>query len=150
MPTLTLPIEPHQGAIVSVSFSVSGAHRAALQRDGKPAPSPVIARCLIDTGARGTCVDRTVVQGLGISPSGKVFVHTSSTGSTPVKCNQFAVAAGVIMDNDHLHFPVKGIIIPVTEMDLSRQNIQGLLGRDVLDQGIFIYDGSHRTLTLAF
>jgi hypothetical protein len=150
MPTLTLPTEANHGAIVNVSFMVSGPHREALKRAGKPIPEALVVRCLIDTGARGTAVDRTVVQSLGIPPSGTVLVHTSSTGQTPVRCNQFAVAVGIVMDDDHVHYPVRGVILQVTEMDLSRQNIQGLIGRDVLDQGIFLYNGCHRTLTLAF
>jgi predicted aspartyl protease len=150
MPTLTLPTEAQHGAVVSASFMVTAPHRDALRRAGKQVPEPMVVRCLIDTGARGTCLDRSVIQSLGIPPSGTVLVHTSSTGPIPVRCNQFAVAVGIVMDNDRVHYPVKGGIVLVTEMDLSHHNIQGLIGRDVLDQGIFVYDGVHRTLTLAF
>ena len=37
------------------------------------------------------------------------------------------------MDNDHVHVP--GIVIPVIECDLSSQKLQGLIGRNLLDQG---------------
>jgi hypothetical protein len=46
--------------------------------------------------------------------------------------------------------PVTGELIPVIESDLDTRGFQALLGRDVLDQGIFIYNGHRRFLTLAF
>jgi hypothetical protein len=150
MPILTLPIEAHHGAILSVSFMVSTPRRDALIREGKPVPEAVVTRCLIDTGARGSAVDQSVIQALGVPPSGTVLVHTSSTGTIPVRCYRYAVNLGIIMENDHIHYPVKGRVVQVTEMDLSAQNIQGLIGRDMLDQGIFIYDGRQHILTLAF
>ena len=52
------------------------------------------------------------------------------------------------MDANQVH--LSGLIIPVIESDLNAQGFQALLGRDVLDQGILIYDGHRRLLTLAF
>ena len=45
------------------------------------------------------------------------------------------------MDDNQVH--VSGLVIPVVESDLSGLNIQALIGRDVLDQGILIYEGRH-------
>jgi len=42
------------------------------------------------------------------------------------------------------------MIIPVIESDLKSQGIEALLGRNILEQGILIYDGRRRLLTLAF
>jgi hypothetical protein len=52
------------------------------------------------------------------------------------------------MDNGQVH--LSGLVIPVIEGDLNAQGIQALLGRDLLEQGILIYDGRKRVVTLAF
>jgi hypothetical protein len=147
MPILTLPLEPG-GAVISIGFLVSAPRRAALQQAGLDVPPPQIVRALVDTGASGTCLDCTIVKRLGLAPSGTILIHTPSTGATPQTCNQFDVAVGIVMDNNEIH--LSGSVIPVIESDLSAQNIQALLGRDLLDQGILIYDGRRRFVTLAF
>jgi len=40
--------------------------------------------------------------------------------------------------------------LPVIESDFSAQGFDGLLGRDVLSQGIFIFNGSGNSFTLSF
>jgi predicted aspartyl protease len=148
MPLLTLPLEP-QGAIVTVAFAVSGPRQAAMRKAGLAVPPPAVVRALIDTGASCTCVDPAVVGKLGLSPSGTVEILTPSTGDTPHTCRQFDVAVAVIMDGSQVH--LSSLIIPVIESDLcGQENIQALLGRDVLDQGLLVYHGRGRLLTLAF
>ena len=115
---------------------------------GVPIPPAVIARALIDTGASCSCLDPSVIAKLGLMPSGSVSMHTPSTAGKAVVCNQFDVAVGVIMDPGEVHIP--SMIIPVIESNLACQGIQALLGRDLLEKGILIYDGRHRSLTLAF
>ena len=90
-----------------------------MSSQGLPIPSPVIVRGLIDTGASCTCIDPSVIQQLGIPPSGTAAMLTPSTGTTPHQCNQFDVALLLI-------FPVPssppahplGFIIPVLEAAL--------------------------------
>jgi predicted aspartyl protease len=147
MPILTLPLESG-GAIIDAVFAVSGPRQEAMKKAGLEIPSPVLVRALVDTGASCTCLDPQVVKKLGLTPSGIALLHTPSTGSEPHTCNQFDVAVAVVMDAKQLH--LSSLIIPVIESDLSAHGFQALLGRDVLDQGIFIYDGHHRFLTLAF
>ena len=75
-------------------------------------------------------------------------MHTPSTSGTAAVCNQFDVAIAVVMDANEVHVP--SMIIPVIESDLAGLGIQALLGRDVLEKGILIYDGRRGSLTLAF
>lgn len=111
-------------------------------------PAPVVVRALVDTGASGTCVAPAIVRQLGLVPSGTVTMHTPSTAGKPVVRSQFDVAVGIFMDSDEVHIP--SLIIPVVESDLACQGIQALIGRDVLENGILIYDGRPRSVTLAF
>ena len=147
MPILTLPIEPG-GPIIGVGFAVSAPRQAALMKAGLSVPLPLIARGLIDTGASCTCVDSSVIKRLQLTPSGTTVIHTPSTGVCPHTCNQFDIGIGIVMDNNQIH--LSGMVIPVIESDLNSQGIQALLGRDLLDQGILVYDGHRRHLTLAF
>ena len=148
MPILTLPLEP-DGAIVTVGFAVSGPRQAAMRKAGVEIPSAAVVRAIIDTGASCTCVDLAVVKKLELSPSGTVPILTPSTGKCAHVCNQFDVAVAVVMDADQVH--LSSLVIPVVGIDLSaQQGIQALIGRDVLEQGIFIYDGHRRLVTLAF
>lgn len=41
-------------------------------------------------------------------------------------------------------------IVPVVEAHLSFQGIQALLGRDILSNCLFLYDGQSGVFTLAF
>ena len=147
MSLLTLPLEP-RGAIILVGFGVSGPRQDAMHKAGLTVPHVVMTRALVDTGASCTCVDHAVIKKLSLSPSGTAQILTPSTGGVPHECNQFDVAVAVGMDSQiHVH----SMIIPVIESDLTAMaNIQALIGRDVLDRGILIYDGCHRSLTLAF
>ncbi|MBU4270649.1 MAG: hypothetical protein KKA28_02115 [Planctomycetes bacterium] len=52
------------------------------------------------------------------------------------------------MDSNQVH--LSSGIIPVVESDLISQGFEALIGRDVLDQGILIYDGCRRQTALAF
>ena len=147
MPILTLPIES-AGDILTVGFAVSEPRQAAMKKAGLPIPPLVFARGLVDTGASCTCVDPTVVQKLQLEPSGTTQMLTPSTGATPHICSQFDVAVAIVMDARQVH--VCSLLTPVVESDLSPHGIQALIGRDVLDRGILIYDGCRRQIALAF
>jgi hypothetical protein len=82
MPLFTLQLTA-QGPIMTAFVGVSGARRAALLAAKQDIPTPVQIRALVDTGASGTCVDPSVLQSLGLTPTGSVQVNTPSTGPTP-------------------------------------------------------------------
>lgn len=126
---------------------VSTPRRQALLAAGQPVPDPMIVRLLVDTGASGTCIDQTHLVKLGIAPSGYVMVHTPTTAGTPVKRNQYDVDIGIIFGHGSYHFVDT---LPVVESSVSCQGIDGLLGRDVLSQGILIYNGAADSYTLSF
>jgi hypothetical protein len=147
MPILELPLEPG-GAIIRVGFAVSGPRQEAMRNAGLEIPLPEMVRALVDTGASCTCLDTKVIKNLGLVPTGTASILTPSTGDKPHTCNQFDVAVGIVMGSNQVH--LSSLIIPVVESELDSHGFQALLGRDVLDQGIFIYDGYRQTLTLAF
>ena len=146
MPSLTLAFAP-EGPILQILVYASAPRRAALKAAGMPIPKPISINVLVDTGASSTCVDSSQLAKLGIPPSGLIDVHTPSTGSTPVQLSQFDVDLGVVLDNGKFHLIST---LPVIESNFVSPGVDGLLGRDVLSQGILIFNGSAKTFTLAF
>ena len=147
MPILTFPITS-DGAFARVIIGVSAPRIVVLGQAGINVPPAVIAHGLIDTGASCTCIDSTVLRKLQLEPSGTTQMVTPSTGEKPHLCNQFDVAFALVMDSNQVH--LSSDIIPVVESDLVSQGFEVLIGRDVLDQGILIYDGCRRQIALAF
>lgn len=145
MPTLTIKIGP-EGPIANLLVGVSAPRMKALQDAGLQVPTHEVIRGLIDTGAGCTCIDSRVIKKLGIEATGNVPIHTPSTGSTAHTANQYDIAISILMDDQHVQ-PVS-VIIPVLECDFSQQNIDALIGRDLLSFGSLFYNGPKNEVTL--
>ena len=91
-------------------------------------------------------IDESVVKALNLPPTGQIDILTPSTGATPEKRYQYDVALLLHHSDNSRFFPTH----PVLASDFSTQNIQGLLGRDVLNHCLLVYDGSAKTFSLAF
>jgi predicted aspartyl protease len=113
---------------------------------GLTVPPPITVNFLIDTGASCTVVDQATIAPLGLAPTGETRVCTPTTGGGTESRLQYDVALMLYhTDNSRLFQS-----IPVIATDLSRQNIGGLLGRDVLEKCLLVYDGAVRNFSLAF
>ena len=145
MPHFTLNLTA-EGPLINLFVGVSAPRMRALQEANLPVPQGVILRCLIDTGASGTCLDATAIAPLGLTPTGTTLISTPSTGAIPHQCNTFDV--GVVFAH-----PVNNRIfgvVPIVATDFSAQRIDGLLGRDILSSCLFVYDGAANLFSIAF
>jgi hypothetical protein len=147
MPFVTLPFD-HVGPLIDVFLVVSRPYHDALIAAGKPVPPAVCARLLIDTGATCTNIDPTVISKLGIASRGTVPVHTPSTGATPHMTAQYDVGLVIPLGKSGQVHCINAL--PVLASNLACQGIQGLLGRDVLQRGIFTVNGVERIYLLGF
>jgi hypothetical protein len=145
MPHVTLQIASG-GPLIDILVGVSEAREEALLRVGQVVPTPVRIRGLIDTGASCTCIDPSALQSLGLTPTGSTPMLTPSTGATAHNADQYDVSLVLLHPNLNLTFPEVAIV----ESELSIQGIQALIGRDVLQGCLFIYDGQTGIFTLAF
>ena len=118
----------------------------ALKAAGIAAPDGIPVDFLVDTGASSSVIDQSIIQPLGLSPSGSRSCHTPSTGTTPMNLPEYDLGLMLVHDDSHKVFPS----IAITASDFSQQNIHGLLGRDVLAQCLLVYDGRANSFALAF
>lgn len=126
--------------MVDLEIAVQQAAQQALTNAGSPVPSPVTISALVDTGASGSLIQHGVAQQLGLNPIGVVPVNTPS--SQGVQCPVFAVR--FLFPNSIVY---EGSVI---EAPLQGQNIQGLIGRDVLRHAVLVYIGYTNQFTLSF
>jgi len=113
---------------------------------GVAVPGPIIANLLIDTGASVTSVDSSVIDQLGLQPTGTVGIRTPSTGLIPHTCSTYDVELTIPGPTQARHVPAVAII----DGHYLSQGHQGLLGRDMLKDGRLIYCGHDNFVMLSF
>ena len=148
MPNLTLSMidgEP----VVEVQIGVTPRRSSQdFVMKGLAVPSPMLVCLLVDTGSSHSMVAKPVLRALGISAAGTSRIHTATGGE-------------VLSEHDvslliHGKSPGQGWFVP--EVFVSAANDDafsgspyvGLIGRDVLGQGLMIYNGRNAHLTLAY
>lgn len=144
--TLTAPSQT--GPMLDMVVSASMPRLMALQAAGQPSPPIQNIRALIDTGASCTCIDPTVLVALGIQPTGKTLVITPSTGATPVDADTYDVC--IVIPASGNQQPLVKAVISVCATELIHQGYHALLGRDILKDCHFTYNGSAEFFTLAY
>jgi len=146
MPSLILPLTA-DGAIAEVLIGVSHMRAMALRAIQQAVPEPVRVRLLVDTGATSTNVSQGLLSSLGLVSTGSVPVHTASSGTATVNCDEFDVS---------LFFPDAQpggwgfASVPIIECSPLQGPIDGLLGRDILDRSILTYNPFSNLVTISF
>lgn len=142
MPSFTTSVTDLEfvGPIIDLTIAMAGAAEQALVRAGEAVPSPIQIGAMVDTGASQTVIQHGIADQLKLQPIGVTTISTPS--STDMPCPVFAV---------RLLLPeTVGIDMPVIEAPLQGQNIQGLIGRDLLKYGVLVYIGYKNQFTLSF
>ena len=154
MPSINSRLSPW-GPIVTAYIGVSPQASAMLQKHGLPIPQTQPGMFLVDTGASATVVDPTFIANLGLTPKNFIEVHTPSTNGQPVLTPIYDVSIMFASTT-----PQSGAGTPVqipyiktvsaAGSHLQSQGIDGLIGRDVLEHCILIYNGPEAGFTLAW
>jgi|GEM_PF-5373139 len=102
---------------------------------------PVLAR--VDTGADQTLVDTKVIQQLPVSPIGDVPIE--GVFGSPEDEREYTVNLLLGPNGSYGSVP----LVRVLATDLTPLGLQALIGVDVLQTGVFGYDGLAGTFSLA-
>lgn len=152
MSSLTTNLHASHGPLIDVLIGPSPQRIAALKAAGITIPVMQKATFLIDTGASGTCVDQSVMQNLGLSPINYISIQTPSTNGSPIQCPVYDVQV-IFQPSIHQSKPyqVPHIrAVSVIETHLKSQGIDGLIGRDILEYCLLVYNGHTNSYTLAW
>lgn len=136
------------GAFFPIEVHVPPKIAEALSNAGQPVPKGVAGLGLIDTGATLTCISEDVLNNLGLNP---FDVVNSGTADGPKQQNVYPA---------RIVFPTKGWTLDLNKavgVNLKGQVIQkdppepiiALLGRNLLEHMIFIYNGPAGLWTVA-
>jgi hypothetical protein len=78
-----------------------------------------------------------------------MLIHTPSTAGNPVARDQYDVQIIVPAGSpNHSAWIIPAL--PVTESGLINQGISGLIGRDILNLGVLIYNGTIGHFTISY
>jgi hypothetical protein len=127
--------------MVDAVVTVSAARRTALIAANQQVPNPVPIRGLLDTGASGTAVDPSVLTTLGLTPTGSTLVNTPTTGATPQPVDLYDVGFVIPGPAGGSHLFSQTLPVMASEL-LAAQGFHALIGRDILSQCVFVYNGS--------
>jgi len=142
MPSFTtqLPNLQALGPLVDMRVWIGTALEQAVTKASAKIPDPVPAKAMIDTGATGSVIQPALVRQLALQPVGVVNISTPSSAS--VLCYQY---------NVRFIFPNNVIVEAIAvEAPLQGQQIQCLVGRDVLAHAVLVYTGYINQFTLSF
>lgn len=149
MPISNGAIAPIHGATLELLIGVNLLRRDALRRVNLPVPERIRVVAQIDTGTALSAMDRRVLTGLDLTPTNEMRVRTpTSAEQEPSRFDQYVVSIGIdsgegieaLFDN----IEVLGTFFAPDE------GIQGMLGRDVLEHCLLVYNGPRKGFSLAF
>lgn len=139
MPTLNISIGQN-GPVVAVVVS------ADTPSADSSAAQVVMGRFLVDTGANISCIDATLVTRMGLLPLRTMNVLTPMA-SAQLR-NLYRIGLYIPSAGQKVGWRMQAV--EVLEADVVDQGIDGLIGRDILDQWTCIYNGSTSMLTICY
>ena len=129
------------GAIIAVRIELGTTAETFLRAAGRSVPPPVATTALIDIGASHTVVHPMILDRFGGPYSARGWV--SVPGQPEVILNHYDVR--VILGDHRPAFEVQAVkLAPATH------TVAVLIGRDLLKQGVLLYDGQNETFSFWF
>jgi predicted aspartyl protease len=146
MPHLTFPTTA-DGPTLEVMVSLGGQQLAAIQKAGAAFPRALPLRALIDTGTDVTAIDPRVVRQLGLALR---TTASTQTAAGLVSVNLYEVSLTITGPRGAAGPALVRPTLVVTELAVPLPNLDVLIGRDVLDEGLFLLDGPSGWFLLGF
>lgn len=137
--------------ILNAKLHHSYADWSKRREEDKKVASPVPVRLLLDTGASCSCICSSKLQpfkDLGLRPKETISIHTPSTGTNSVQKDSYEMGLSV---NGHINIePHIEVSVLLVETGFARQNIDGLLGMDILEHCHMTFSGLDEACFLSF
>jgi hypothetical protein len=135
------------GPLIAVAVGVPAALKQHLSEKGLPIPTSVAGFALVDTGASSTAVDESVFTSLGVSHINEIDTSTPH-GAAKSKI----YPASVTFPGMNVHeLPMEQVIgCQLKWKTKDDQEIIMLLGRDLLQWFVLIYNGPGSEITICF
>lgn len=131
----------NRGVVLNVAIGVDRWTVEALRAQNKPVPPPHSCEALVDTGASGLALDKTVVQALNLKKKGIVTKYTPAGKGV---ANMYFVA---------LAFPGTNLrsydMLRATEVDLTGQPFKCLIGRETMVNWHLHYNGQTGQISIS-
>ncbi len=147
MPILTLSLDHADRPIISLYVGLNLAEIEYRREIGEPVLTPLPLRALVDSGASRTLIVETFLRDLGLVPVGETEFNTASTGLRTVSTREYAVE--LTLNEDTAGSLATNLRVVAAE-NLSGLGVDALLGRDVLDRCLLVYNGPRRQFTISF
>lgn len=102
----------------------------------------------MDTGADSTMISDQIVRSLGLHPTSQTRVLTSSSRGIGEACDVYDIELEILNRTGAPSWRIQPL--EVLARPLLNQATDGMLGRDVLSQGILEYDGPRKIFRLTY
>jgi hypothetical protein len=132
--------------MVPVRIGIAKPLKEHLAQAGKPIPNDQDVEALIDTGATVTMIDLGMAKMLGLQP---VRAIPLATAGGSYRAPVFEISLGFLYPPQ----PEPRVWLEATPAaggPLAGSNYLCLIGRDILANSVFVYDGVGANITLSF
>lgn len=135
------------GPLVSVEVSIPAALKAHLAESVLPIPAPQSGFALIDTGASSTAVDQSIFDALGLAPIDSIKTSTPHGEAESPIYPATVTFPGLALTE----MPMERIIgCNLKWMNAEGKEVIMLLGRDLLQHFLMVYNGKSADIFLAY
>jgi hypothetical protein len=145
MPFLNASIQ-EDGLIVTVGIALSTARAEVLKKAGGSPVPPIWVTALLDTGASCSVVDSSVVRSLNLVRAGTIEGHTPSSVNPFQTFDLYDVCLAFAKPQ----VKIMSMNLAVAEARLAGQGFLALIGRDVLQHCLLVYNGPLKSYSLSF
>ena len=148
MPSLTVPRSAAYGAVIDVVVGPDQILRVAYLQAMLQPSQPAAIRMLVDTGADHTTVHERALAGWILTGGSFITVNTNA-GRSSRRRHDFAFS--ILGAQGKPLISLDPLAMTITDSDaFDGAPFLGLIGRDVLNLGQFLYDGPASVCTLTF
>ncbi len=146
MPVLTFS-KSQLGPILEVSVWPGAEALKQLKLAGQPVPQPTQLKMLVDSGSEGSVVDESLIRPWN-TPYVSLAWAATITGRKPIQ--QYEVALSIRGQAGQTAWDIPSLLVCSRQSPFTGMPYQGLIGRDILDRAVFVFNGPAHHCTLAY